>query len=227
MRKKLLYSYCIPVDDGAAPNPYWGICTLAICKPVIRRNAQVGDWVVGTGSTGKGLANKVVYAMEVTSVKTLAEYNSYCERKTPNKIPDLLSDDITKRAGDCIYFQRGGGLKQRRGVHNARNYKTDVKGENVLLSEHFYYFGKDAVELPEDLRSIVKQGQGHRSHSNDYWAKDFITWVTSDKLTKPYMNALKSEPHLLRNVFGGNRFAICSKTRCKVSVEDENCKDIC
>lgn len=32
-----LYTYCIPYDDGAAPNPYWGICTLVICKPVIRR----------------------------------------------------------------------------------------------------------------------------------------------------------------------------------------------
>jgi hypothetical protein len=40
---KKLYSYCIPVDDGAAPNPFWDICTLVICKPVIRRTAQIGD----------------------------------------------------------------------------------------------------------------------------------------------------------------------------------------
>ena len=45
-----LFTYCIPIDDGAAPNPYWGICTLVICKPVIRRVANVGDWVVGIGS---------------------------------------------------------------------------------------------------------------------------------------------------------------------------------
>lgn len=38
-----LFSYCIPVDDGAAPNPYWGICTLVICKPRIRLAADIGD----------------------------------------------------------------------------------------------------------------------------------------------------------------------------------------
>lgn len=49
-----LYSYCIPVDDGAAPNPFWGTCTLTICKPKIRRVAQVGDWIVGVGSVNVG-----------------------------------------------------------------------------------------------------------------------------------------------------------------------------
>lgn len=65
----MLYTYCIPYDDGAAPNPYWGICTLAICKPVIRRVARVGDWVVGTGSSHSPIgdvAGAVVYAMQVT-----------------------------------------------------------------------------------------------------------------------------------------------------------------
>lgn len=37
-----LFSYCIPYDDGAAPNPFWGLCTLAICKPRIRRAAKEG-----------------------------------------------------------------------------------------------------------------------------------------------------------------------------------------
>ena len=36
-----LFTYCILVDDGAAPNLFWGVCTLAICKPAIRRAAQV------------------------------------------------------------------------------------------------------------------------------------------------------------------------------------------
>ena len=66
-----LYSYCIPVDDGAAPNPFGNICTLTICKPVIRRSALVGDWVVATGSMQYGFENKVIYAMEVTQKLTM------------------------------------------------------------------------------------------------------------------------------------------------------------
>ena len=44
-----LYTYCLRYDDGAAPNPYWGVCTLVICKPAIRRSAEPGDWVVVFG----------------------------------------------------------------------------------------------------------------------------------------------------------------------------------
>jgi len=58
-----LYSYTIPIDDGAAPNPFWGTCTLAICKPAIRRTAKVGNWVVGLGSKNApsgDLSGKVV-----------------------------------------------------------------------------------------------------------------------------------------------------------------------
>ncbi len=43
-----LFSYTIPID-GAAPNPFHGMCSLAICKPAIRRTASSGDWIVGLG----------------------------------------------------------------------------------------------------------------------------------------------------------------------------------
>lgn len=69
-----LYSYVLRYDDGAAPNPFWGTCTLTICKPDIRRKASVGDWVIGTGSKNSrlkdgntyDLSDSVVYAMKVT-----------------------------------------------------------------------------------------------------------------------------------------------------------------
>jgi len=64
------------VDSGAAPNPFWGVCTLVICKPAIRRAAQVGDWVVGAGSGHSRIGDirgKVVYTMQVTCKMTMAE----------------------------------------------------------------------------------------------------------------------------------------------------------
>lgn len=75
-----LYSYIVPVDDGAAPNPFFGACTLVICKPRIRRVAKVGDWVVATGSKNapgkRDLSGKVVYLMRVSLVMTMREYDS-------------------------------------------------------------------------------------------------------------------------------------------------------
>jgi hypothetical protein len=217
----VLYSYCIPVDDGAAPNPYWGICTLAICKPVIRRNAKPGDWVVATGSKKYGMENKVVYAMRITEVMTLAKYNKFCSKKLPFKIPDLNALDLTKRAGDCIYFEVNGDLLQRKGVHGPTNRDVDVNGKNVLLSKHFYYFGDQPISLPTELLSIVLQGQGHRSRSNAKFVSSFIKWILTSQQTKPYKNKLKSQPKLLEVVFRGNKFSYSSKCRKKESIEDE------
>ena len=44
-----LFSYVVAHDGGSAPNPFWGVCTLVICKPDIRRVAQIDNWIVGTG----------------------------------------------------------------------------------------------------------------------------------------------------------------------------------
>ncbi|MEH2312219.1 MAG: hypothetical protein V7K35_12635 [Nostoc sp.] len=84
------FSYCLRYDDGSAPNPFWEVCTLAICKPVIRRVASIGDWVVGLGSTQSpigNIADYVVYAMQVTNKMTLQEYDEFCRVHSPHKIP--------------------------------------------------------------------------------------------------------------------------------------------
>lgn len=41
------YSYIVARDYGFAPNPFYGICTLATCKPIIRKHCEVGDYVIG------------------------------------------------------------------------------------------------------------------------------------------------------------------------------------
>ena len=73
-----LFTYTIPIDDGAAPNPFSGMCSLAICKPGIRRVAQEDDWVAGLGSRNApsgDLSERLVYAMRVEKVLSLEEYD--------------------------------------------------------------------------------------------------------------------------------------------------------
>ena len=67
-----IYVYIVPVDDGAAPNPYSGVCTLAICKPNLRKIAKQGDWIIGLNSEFK-----LIYTMKITTVITMKEYDSY------------------------------------------------------------------------------------------------------------------------------------------------------
>lgn len=70
-----LYSYVLRSDTGFAPNPFYGYCTLATCKPDIRRLARIGDWVIGTGSVENVGPGRLVYAMRVEAVLTLDQYD--------------------------------------------------------------------------------------------------------------------------------------------------------
>jgi hypothetical protein len=185
MTSSRLYSYCIPVDDGAAPNPYWGLCTLAICKPRIRSTAKVGDWVAGTGAKfarlgdggSKDMSGKLVYAMKVTRKVTMAEYDELTKRELPNKVPAWGDAEYRRRLGDSIYDFSRDPPRQREGVHLPANASTDLGGRNVLLSTEFFYFGDKAVDLPDELRAIAQNRQGHRVGLNEPFVGRFIAWI--------------------------------------------------
>lgn len=177
-----LFTYTIPVDDGAAPNPFGGYCTLTICKPAIRRTAKKGDWIAGFGSRNApsgDLSGKLVYAMKITQVMTLKDYDANAPSHWPSKIPDIGSVDMSRRLGDCIYDFSVNPPKQRAGVHGSGNRETDLSGRNALISSLFYYFGRNAVSIPESLLPILHQTQGHKSSANDKYAGEFINWINS------------------------------------------------
>ncbi|MFB6248367.1 MAG: hypothetical protein ABEL97_07345 [Salinibacter sp.] len=176
-----LYTYVVATDSGAAPNPFGGVCTLVICKPEIRRTAEVGDWVVGTGSAGSPVGDirgQVVHAMRVSAKLPMAGYDDWARRQLPVKVPGGDSPSPLSRVGDAIYDFSESPPRLRRGsVHCEGDRERDLGGRFALLSEHFYYFGAQPRPLPEPLRPIVKEGQGHRSSLNDEYVEDFIEWI--------------------------------------------------
>lgn len=175
-----LFTYTIPFDDGSAPNPFRGICTLAICKPAIRRVARPGDWVAGLGSKNapreRDLSGRLVYAMCVKESISWADYDLRARSEWPHRIPNIQSPDMSERLGDCLYDHAGTPVIQRRGVHPRKNMDKDLNG-NVLIAEEFYYFGGDAIQLPPELSRLVHQNQGHRSFSNRELELPFIAWL--------------------------------------------------
>ncbi|MEH2037108.1 hypothetical protein [Nostoc sp.] len=192
-----LFSYCLRYDDGAAPNPFWELCTLAICKPVIRRAANIGDWVVGLGSTQSPIGNItdcIVYAMQVTDKMTLQKYDEFCRVYSPHKIPKWNSKIFEYRVGDCIYdYSQGEQPVLRPSVHDISNQETDLGGINVLMSRHFYYFGDKAVRLPACLTPLIHKNQGHKSTANQPYVKPFVIWIDNLGYTP---NQVHGEPQL-------------------------------
>lgn len=176
-----LFSYCVAYDGGSAPNPFGNICTLAICKPKIRANAVVGDWVVGiAGSSGpwKDRKPRIVYAMKVTKVLSMREYDRFCKSKLAIKIPKRPASSFEEFVGDCIYKYRTVGQPELRpSVHLPENMTTDLGGKNVLLSTKYCYFGSEAKKVPTALLAIVKTGRGHQSRKNEPHIAAFELWI--------------------------------------------------
>jgi hypothetical protein len=175
-----LFSYRIPYDAGSAPNPFWGVCTLVICKPRVRRAATVGDWIVGTGSSRSPLgdiSDRVVYIMRVSRKVTMQEYDVLARTELRQKVPQRRAADPRRRLGDAIYDFRNDPPSVRRSVHTERNRERDLSGRFALLSDHFYYFGDQPRRLPPSLRGLISLRQGHKSASNAALLAPFLRWV--------------------------------------------------
>ena len=187
-----LFSYIIRSDSGCAPNPFWGYCTLACCKPKIRKVAKPGDWVVALSSKAKEPPHyKIVYAMQVEKTLSLSDY--FNSPQFAKKKPDMTAKNLKYRVGDNFYERRRGGkweqhpsmhskYDKEKGVYsdNPEAKKTDLGGENVLISKNFYYFGSRAIPLPESL-GFLKIGIGHRSRFTDEQIKKFLKFIKMQK----------------------------------------------
>lgn len=191
-----LFSYVLRYDDGAAPNPYWGMCTLTICKPDIRRTGQIGDWVIGTGSKNTLLkdgkvydfSDSVVYAMKITYKLTLAEYDQFVREHIPGKIPKWFNKDFRLRMGDCIYdYSVSQNIPRlRKSVHTIENMDRDLRGKNSLVSKHFYYFGEEPRPLPRALTHIIRRGQKHLVFDDEKTLEAFEKWISQFTKNKIY-----------------------------------------
>lgn len=145
-------------DYGFAPNPFHGYCTLATCKPNIRRHAGPGDLVVGCGSVGNDLVGRAIYVMRVSESMGFQQY--WDDPRFLLKRPNLFASRM-RAFGDNIYHQDGGDWIQEDSHHsfeggglNEANLRTDTGADNVLISQDFAYWGRDAIVIPENLRDF-------------------------------------------------------------------------
>ena len=81
-----VFIYTVKYDDGFAPNPFHGVCSLATCKPDIRKAAKLGEIIIGKAAAPNG--HRLVFAMEVDEILTYDEYwrdSSLPVQKTEDK----------------------------------------------------------------------------------------------------------------------------------------------
>ena len=133
-----------------APNPRGDFLSLATCKPVIRRCAREGDWVVA--NRGSPRNDEVVWAGRISEILPVANYSS----KYPSR------DDALYRHVD------GGGSERIPGkhvwYHRDKEQQMKDRRDNVLIFDwkSVWYFGEQSQTLPDDLTHLIAYGQGHR-----------------------------------------------------------------
>jgi hypothetical protein len=184
-----LYSYIVRYDIGFAPNPFHGRCTLATCKPRIRRTASVGDWIAGVGARQR-LDGHLVFAMQVSEKMTFDEY--WSDPRFQRKKPDVRGS-LKYRYGDNIYHRNDAGDWEQAnsrhsldsGAPNPEHVATDTGADAVLVADRFTYWGCDAVAVPEALRDwdgvdLARPGRDHqwKPHNAEMIAT-FTAWIDS------------------------------------------------
>jgi hypothetical protein len=176
-----LFSYVVTHDTGFAPNPFFGHCTLACCKPRIRMTAEPGDWIVGL--TRKSLGSRIVYALCVED-EPLRFEDYWRDGRFRSKRPNRRTGRTIDKAGDNIYEPLGGGrFRQLPSTHShgcsedPNTKKRDLAGRFVLVGTKFVYFGSRPVELPDGLECLIV-GRGHKCRFSQGTITAFEQWIS-------------------------------------------------
>ncbi|BEL85930.1 hypothetical protein SM12VA4_25910 [Serratia marcescens] len=187
-----LYAYSITRDFGFAPNPFHGICTLATCKPRIRKAANIGDWILGIGGANlKSAKKKCILLMKVTEKISFNDYwedNRFTIKKPARNGShvQILGDNIYHQDDNNGWIQEDSHHSNADGSFNMTNLERDTRTDQVLISRYFYYFGDKAVDVDLDsigyhrIRDYIKLCLDHSIPANDL-IKKIDTEFHSDK----------------------------------------------
>ena len=180
-----VYFYKLTGDNGGAPCVASKLLTLAICKPMMRRKAEIGDLIFGFAANSLHKDNRLIYVACMTGKLCDGEY---------------YKDSEYAKRSDCIYtFEAGRYFWKNGSVHHCSEdlehdlgTYPDYPNANVLLSTDFRYFGKAAsanyrTEFPLVYQAVRHLGRGHRVwhtlalHAELLRLKDWV-WQNNQKM---------------------------------------------
>jgi hypothetical protein len=169
-----VHTYVIATDAGSAPNYDRPFVTLAVCKPRVRRKAEIGELVLAFA--GKQVnptePHTVVWAGLVTEKMGFAEY--WADRRFAGKKPDKSEHP------DNFYRPVNGGLLWvQNDVHGPEAMDHDTSGKFVLGFSPSWRFGGYGPLMPSEfgLRMVNgRRGERFSELSESEW-KRLNAWL--------------------------------------------------
>jgi hypothetical protein len=179
-----LHSYIIEHDKGFAPNPFHGVCTLATCKPKIRKYAKIGEYVIGTGTKRRSLQGHLIYVMQISEIII---FDQYWQNRRFTRKKALMNGSMAQRHGDNIYhrdfktkqwIQEDSFHSQKGGVLDADNLRIDTGlTDRVLIGDWFIYWGGIGPPIPERFGDFVHKGIGNHYVNDETRIVEFLAWA--------------------------------------------------
>ncbi|WP_147272959.1 hypothetical protein [Gordonibacter sp. 28C] len=180
-----IFSYIITRDYGFAPNPFPPCCTLATCKPGIRKSAKIGDWIVGCTSNAQSSIRKhsIIFTMQVSEKMSFNEY--WNDPRFKCKKP-VMNGSARFKYGDNIYhfdaanqefIQENSHHSLPGGERNIKNYRRDLRADSVLIAEKYWYWGASAIRIPPHLSEIECQGRGYKKITDSNLINNLESWL--------------------------------------------------
>ena len=147
-------TYVIRWDAGSAPNYDPPFITLAVCKPRIRRKAEIGELVLAFA--GKPVnpwePHTVVWAGIVAEKLSFADY--WRDRRFAGKKPDRSDHS------DNFYRPVDGGLLWvKNKVHGPEETSKDTGGQFVLGFSPWWRFGAHGPLMPTEFGLRMANGR--------------------------------------------------------------------
>lgn len=157
-----LWTYRLAIDAGVAPHISDGILTLTLCKPVVRKGAAIGDYVLALvakglrtkaqkndNATATGYKFRGAYLFKVEEKINLTEYQGWCSIHAGHK----LCTEATGFMGDCQY---NAGLAYMPGPHGPNQRNRNLSGVNALVSRNYAAWTAEAAKVftKEELESM-------------------------------------------------------------------------
>ena len=79
--------------------------------------------------------------------------------------------------GDNIYYQ-GKKLKESLFHNTSEEQSADLKGKYVLISHHFWFFGRYSIEVPCEVKPNILEGSMYyRAKTIGAKARKFLEWL--------------------------------------------------
>lgn len=184
-RPRRLFRYIVDHDMGFAPNPFFGVCTLACCKPKIRNRAEIGDIVVGYGGKKGGNRGRLVYWM---AVDRITDFQSYWDDPDFGIKRPRFGTSLTLTYGDNIYHRcpKTGVWLQEKSFHSDANSliglgnlrRDTTLTDNVLIGDEFAYWGGSGPIPPARFKPLMKDRvrEVHKIEDRQL-ADEFIDWL--------------------------------------------------